>query len=836
VGFDGFETGFGPLVDWQPNMAELTYNWRRSSWKMEGFNSFENQVPFKLEPEKMELVLTAEDILCYGANNGKLTAEVQNGRPPYVYEWSNGAEVNAMETANMQVGLKPGTHYVRVIDANGCSVFASAEITQPDAPLSLSAALTHPKCFGSSTGSIETEVSGGTPPYNYAWSTGQTSPNIYDLPAGEYILTLTDDNGCIITETFTLTQPDALLAEISSGDVLCKGDNTGFISAEISGGIKPYTYNWSNGHTEKSHDRLTAGTYNITISDANACEITETVEIAEPSENLSLTESISDVKCYGNSDGEIDINPSGGTSPYSYTWYDAESNVLSETGSVLTKAAAGNYRVEVTDDNGCVQTSELIVNQPQALSHNFEVEDVLCKGLSEGQITIHLEGGTAPYSYLWSEGSETQSISDVPAGDYSVRLTDDNNCESEFSTKVEEPQKEFTVQTEVTDVLCYGETTGSIEAKPEGGVSPYSFSWSNGSSSQKLSNISAGSYTLTAQDDNGCTYYSGAVVSQPDAPLTADSEVSPITCYGYNDGAVHLEISGGTLPYELTWDNNTHVLNENSQSLEKLEPGFLNIRLSDANKCSELYSFYIESPEPVSLELNSSLVSCYEGSDAILTAEIQGGTQPYSYEWSNGSNEEMLENIPAGNYELELTDGNGCVYLASKEVLSYSEIKADYEILPPTCKDIDDGAVLLSPFGGAGEYSFNWSDGQQTQNAQNLEPGVHSVTVTDENNCDKSFEFEIPYNYDECLSIPTVFTPNNDGKNDTWVITGMEAYSNANVQVFNKWGKRLFEQNGLYEPWDGTYKGSALPAETYYYIIDLNNGDEPYTGTITILR
>jgi gliding motility-associated-like protein len=836
VGFDGFETGFGPLVDWQPNMAELTYDWRRSSWEMDGFNSFQNQAPFKLEPAKMEVILTAENILCYGAKNGKLTAEVQNGRPPYVYEWSNGAEPTSAETTNTQVGLAPGTHYVRITDANGCSVFASSEISQPDAPLALTAVQVNPLCYGSNTGSIETEVTGGTPPYTYAWSTGATSPDIYSLQAGEYTLTVTDDNGCLISETFTLTQPDALIAEITSGNVLCKGGDDGYISVEVSGGIKPYSYNWSNGHTEKSHEQLIAGTYNITITDANGCELNESVQITEPSENLTLSQSITDISCYGNSDGEIQVNPLGGTSPYSFKWYDSESNVLNETGSLLSNAPAGDYRVTVTDDNGCVRTLESVINQPEPISHSFDVEDVLCKGLSEGQITLNVQGGTSPYSYLWSNGSETQNISDIPAGEYSVTVTDANNCKQEFETEVSEPKNEFTVQTEVSDVLCYGETTGSIKANPDGGVSPYTFSWSNGSSAQNLTNIAAGSYTLTAVDNNGCTYFSGAVVSQPDEPLTAVSEVSPISCYGYNDGAVYLELSGGTLPYELNWDNNTHVLNENQQSLEKLEPGFLNITLSDANKCSDTYSFYIESPDPVSIELNSSLVSCYEGSDAILTADIQGGTEPYNYEWSNGSRDEMLENIPAGNYGLELTDANGCVYTAAKEVLSYSEIKTDYEVIPPSCKDINDGSVLLNPIGGAGEYSYNWSDGQQTQNAHNLEPGIHSVTITDENNCEESFEFDIPYNYDECLSIPTVFTPNNDGKNDTWYITGMEAYSNASVQVFNKWGKLLFELNGLYQPWDGTYKGNALPAETYYYIINLNNGDEPYTGTITILR
>lgn len=836
VGFDGFSTGFGPLVDWQPNMAELTYDWRRSDWTMEGFNSYQDQPPFKLQPASMEALLTSQDIDCYGESNGELTVTVQNGSPPYIYEWSNGAQVTSNSSENTQVALDAGVHYVVVTDANGCSVFASSEITQPEAPLAVTGNVTDLTCYQAANGNIDVDAEGGTPDYDFLWSNSETTEDISGLQAGDYTLTLTDANGCLLTETFTVNQPEELTAEFTKQDVKCRGNNTGSVNIEASGGVAPYTYLWPDGQTGKSRNNLSAGTYEIIVSDANGCSLNLTVEILEPAETLAVSTTASDVKCFGASDGAIEASVSGGTEPYNYSWSDSSYSILSQSGEKLQNIPAGSYHLEVTDANNCIQTISTSVEQPDEITHSFTVEDVLCKGLAEGSIEAEISGGTQPYTFQWSNGDETQNISQIPAGEYELVVTDANDCRKNFSARVSEPGKEFTVNTEVTDVKCFGETTGEIIAFPQGGVEPYTYDWSNGSSDSIISNLSAGNYTLTAKDDNGCTYYSGGVVSQPQDPLEVSSEVSHISCFGYNDGSVKLDIFGGSLPYSITWDNNTHVLNENQQIVDNRGPGFLSVKIADANNCSVSRDFYIESPDPVDIDLDAGLVSCYEGSDAVLSASVTGGTEPFVYEWSNGETGQTLEAIPAGNYKLELTDANGCVYEASKEVFSFSEITVDYRVQAPSCKDIDDGEVNLTPDGGAGEYSYNWSDGQQTQNAQNLAPGYYSVVIIDKNNCEKTFEFDVPYNYSECLEIPTVFTPNGDGKNDTWVITGMEAYPNASVQVFNKWGKLLYEHSGIYEPWDGTFKGQSLPSETYYYIINLNNGDEPYTGTVTILR
>lgn len=836
VGFDGFQYVMGPLVDWQPNMFELTYPWRHASWEMEGFNSYDHMTPLRLEPAVFDAQLTVEDVLCYGGSDGTATVQLTNGKPPYTYMWSTGVSINSSQTTNTQTGLPAGTHYVNVIDANGCSVFASEVIIQPPTPVTAEFLQSNPICFDSYDGSIEATVSGGTPGYTYLWSNGTTASYINDLDAGEYELTVTDANGCTLTESFELTKPDALVLQTETQDVNCFGESTGSISTEAEGGISPYIYSWSNGDTGNEIQNLSAGSYTLTLKDAHNCELTENYEISEPDAPLSMTYSITHVACYGASEGEIVLNVSGGTADYSYTWFNSDDVLMSQTGPSLSNIPAGNYGVTVTDANNCSETAYFEVEQAPDLTHEFTVQDVMCYGDASGEILIELQGGTAPFSYSWSNGSTGNNPVNLTAGDYSVAVIDANGCQYEMSTVISQPEAAFTVNSEVTDVLCYGETTGMVISEAAGGTAPYSYEWSNGAAQKDLINVPAGVYTLLASDANGCEFYGGAVVGQPEMALSWEVNLSPVSCYAYEDGALSLHIEGGTLPYELEWENENYTLSEEGEFTENLASGYYAVILTDANGCELSESFYIDSPEPVVVNLTASTVSCYGGSDGQIITQVSGGTEPYTYEWSDGSTDDVLTNVQAGIYALTLTDANECSYTVEAEVESNPALRADSEVYPPSCKDKEDGSITIYPGGGSGQYSYLWSNGATTRNIENLAPGYYTLQILDALNCGFVAEFDVPYNYDECLQVPSIFTPNADGINETWVITGIDAYSNASVQVFNKWGSLVFEYSGIYQPWDGTYKGNTLPSETYYYIINLNNGDAPLTGTVTIVR
>ncbi|NCC86952.1 MAG: T9SS type B sorting domain-containing protein [Clostridia bacterium] len=836
VVFGGFHTGFGPLIDWQPNLFNIKYDWCNNTWSMGGFNSFDSMTPFRLEPRKFSIELNVTPVLCHGESTGVATATVTNGNPPYTYEWSNGNVITSNSTTNTQTGLAAGTHYVIVRDAKECSVFDSKVIVEPELPLSINYEINNPSCHDSYDGSINITVSGGTPNYSYLWSNSETSSSISGLDAGNYALTVTDFNGCTLIETFTLVKPEPLSATISTQDVLCKGDNSGFAIIETTGGTPEYSFNWSNGNSTASDMSLIAGTYTITISDNNLCQVIETIIITEPDEAISFNNEITNVSCYGDSTGSINTITSGGTQPYTYQWFNADFIVLNETSNQISNIPAGDYRLIVKDDNNCADSADLTITQPDSLSYEFTVVDVLCKGAPQGEILVSLSGATPPYTYHWSTGTTTTEISGLLAGEYYITVTDINSCEFVLSTVVNEPLEDLSATTNAIDVLCKGDSTGVISATTTGGTFPYTYLWSNNETTSEISNIPAATYTLTVTDANGCLFYSGAVVSEPENSLSVTSVPSPVSCFGYSDGSLLITLNGGTLPYTITWDDNSYILSTNQQSINDLQAGIFNILVSDGNNCFVKKSYNITSPDSVLIETSPSTVSCFNGNDGIVHVDITGGTPPYSFLWSNGSSNQDLENVSSGTYDLSITDSNNCIYTTFTEVTEMTEIIVSSIINPVSCKDINDASIKLNITGGTGNYYFAWSNETTNQDAENLSPGLYSVTVSDDNQCEIYLDFTIEQSFIECLRIPSSFSPNNDGINDVWVISSIDEYPNSSVQIFNKWGNILYDNQGMYIPWDGKFNGKPLPADVYYYIIDLNNGDEPYTGTITILR
>ncbi len=837
VVFDGYDAGFGPLVDLQPNLFNISYDWVDNTWEMQGFNSFENQDPITLEPNKFTVDATGVDVLCYGESTGEATANVTNGRPPYLYQWSNGVSHSTHQDNHTVDDLAAGTHYVSVYDDNGCMEFAPVTINEPEYPLSIEANTVDLTCYNSDDGSIDVTTSGGTPSYDFAWSNGESIESVQGLQAGTYTLTITDDNGCTLTESFTITQPEPLNLSFNTTDVECMGDNTGTAEAIVTGGITPYIYDWSNGETGSLIDSLSSGHYDVTVTDENGCTISDGVDILEPDNPLVVTDSVSDVLCYGENSGSITLDITGGTEPYSCAWYIVEEDIwLNETSHVLTDIYAGNYTVIVTDAQGCDVQLHTSVSEPPAFESQALVTDVLCFGNASGAIEINLSGGTEPYSFTWSNGDTTQNINNLEAGMYSLTITDNNGCTYLQEAEVTQPDAPITSTVSTEDVRCYGDSTGQISVETTGGTSPYTYEWSNGYVTDSLTDIPAGIYSLTVTDANNCLHYTGGEINEPDAPLSISYSTSDVSCFGYSDGHIEINAEGGTIPYAIIWDDDEYIMNNELYRIHDIKAGTYNFYLVDANDCKISNTFTIEEPDAINISFDTGVVSCYGGSDGYVTSLIEGGTEPYEYNWSNGSNDQNLTNVTAGTYYFTLTDNQSCEQDTSVEVETFPEIITEYVVEPKSCKDKDDASIMLSVSGGTGDFVYEWTTGDHAPNINKLASGSYGVTVTDENNCEKILDILVPDNDTECLYIPSSFTPNGDGYNDTWVIRNIEAYPSALVQVYAQDGRLLLEANGNYSPWDGQYNGKDVPSGTYYYIVNLNNGDEPYKGSLTILR
>ncbi|HEY1062014.1 MAG TPA: SprB repeat-containing protein, partial [Daejeonella sp.] len=517
------------------------------------------------------LISNQTNVNCFGESTGSINLTVTGGTAPYSYSWSSG------QTTEDISSLSAGSYIVTVTDSTGCTATDTILITQPLAALTLSSTQANINCFGESTGAINLTVSGGTAPYSYSWSSGQSTEDISSLTAGSYTVTVTDSKGCTATETITITQPLAVLAIASTQtNVNCFGESTGAINLTVSGGTAPYSYTWSSGQSTEDISSLAAGSYTITVTDSKGCTATETILITQPLAALTLSSTQTNINCFGESTGAINLTVSGGTAPYSYSWSSGQST------EDISSLAAGSYTITITDSKGCSATETILITQPlAALTLTTTQTNINCFGESTGAINLTVSGGTAPYSYSWSSGQTTEDISSLAAGSYTITVTDSKGCTATETILITQPLAALTLSSTQTNINCFGESTGAINLTVSGGTAPYSYNWSSGQSTEDLSSLTAGSYTVTVTDSKGCTATETIQITQPLAALTLSSTQTNINCFGESTGAINLTVSGGTAPYSYSWSSG-----QSTEDLSSLIAGSYTVTVTDSKGCT----------------------------------------------------------------------------------------------------------------------------------------------------------------------------------------------------------------------------------------------------------
>ncbi len=805
-------------------------------------NGYVNTQPYNVtEPATLiSLSSTKVDVNCKNDSTGSIDLSVVGGTPGYFFKWSNGQGVVLPYQTEDLTNIPADSYTVTVTDSKGCTEQLTEIVSEPLNEITSTETRVDINCFGDATGSIDPGIAGGTSPYTYAWSNGVTSAINNAIPAGTYDLIVTDFNGCTKNYSYTLTEPNApLVLTLTGTDVNCFGDATGSITSTVSGGTSNYNYLWNNGATTQNVSNLIAGTYDLTVFDSKGCVAIQNTTINQPLAPISITSTFTDVDCFGNNSGAIDATVVGGTMPYNYQWSNGGSVIQSDTTEDLSNILADTYTLLVTDNKGCVESLSTTVSQPLApVSITGIVDDVNCFGMNDGGIDITVQGGTTGYTFLWSNGATTEDVTGLISGAYSVTVTDFNGCSETASFDVAQPIAPISIATNPKDVNCTGGNDGWITSQVSGGTSPYSYSWSNGETTNDIYNLSAGNYTLTITDDQGCIAFSGAVVGEPAQALVVNTTITDVSCFGGNDGVVALTISGGVEPYYFNWGNQNEILlNNPSEILDSLYQGDYFIRVRDKNGCINEQTITVNEPPLFESSVIVSDLLCNGDSTGAIDLIYTGGTPLYTTVWSNGATTEDISNLSAGTYDYIGTDNMGCTVKGEVVVDEPTIIQITEQLIPVTCIDQSDAAIYISPYGGSIPYTFVWSNGETSQDIEGLKPGMYDVTITDDHGCAYVFNFDLIQVEDECLGVPNTFTPNGDNYNDTWMIRNIDLYPNATVKVFNRWGNELYSTEGEYVPWDGTHNGNALPSEVYYYIIVLDNGqDNKYTGTITIIR
>lgn len=782
------------------------------------------------------------DVLCKDDLTGAIDITTNGGTPGYTYVWVNSQGIVLPYQTEDISNIGANTYTLQVTDSKGCTTQLSQVINQPSERLKSSPVLQHINCFGDATGQIDPVISGGTGAYSYAWSNGATSPVLSNVTAGNYSLTVTDGNGCSDIFSYELTQPlTGLSIALTGTDVLCFGENTGAVDSEVSGGSGGYIYLWNNSAITPNIQNLLAGPYDVTVTDAKGCTISDNIIIDQPLTPLSLTSTVIDVDCYGNNSGSIDVTTSGGTTPYYFAWSNSGTVVMVDTTEDVTSQFADDYEIIVTDAHGCTENLVSTINQPAApLSITEIVDDVNCFGMNDGGIDINVTGGTigGGYTFNWTSGANTEDLTNISAGNYTVTVTDQNLCTLSADFDVNQPLEPLAASVDATDVKCTNGSDGMVISTVAGGTEPYTYNWSNGEITPNIYNLTAGVYNLTVTDAQGCTSFTGAAIDQPAQLLDVTYTSTDVLCFGGSDGTIEISITGGVQPYYYNWGNQGELLMNNfTETISGLNVGDYFVRVTDRNGC--VNEQYITINEPTLLETSFTTVDvlCFGESTGEIDVTNSGGTPPYATTWSSGQITEDVTGLTAGQYIYTVVDDHLCEVSDTAYIYQPTQVEITSETSDVTCIDEANGAIFVSAYGGVGPYDFMWSNGENQPNIGNLAEGFYTVTVTDANSCDSSYTFEIFGSESDCIFIPNTITPNGDDYNDTWIIESIDLYPSASVKVFNKWGNKVFDSGGKYEPWDGSHKGAPLPSEVYFYIITLGNGSgKEYTGTITIIR
>ncbi|MBK9424309.1 MAG: SprB repeat-containing protein [Bacteroidetes bacterium] len=513
------------------------------------------------------------NITCQSGNAGSISTTLTGGTGPYNYLWNTGATTASVSH------LGAGTYTVTVTDAGGCTGTATATVIQPNGLPAAVATVNPVSCFGGSNGAINITTTNGQQPLQFLWNNGFTTEDLTGLTAGNYTVTVTDANGCSAMIAVPVTQPSAIISAATIQDVACYGGNDGLVTLNMTGGIAPFTFTWNNGGTSNTLSGISFGNYAVHVIDANGCIYDTSVNITQPQQALNIVNTIiQNVTCVNAASGSIALQISGGTIPYSYQWNNGT------TTPTISNLLSGMYSCQITDSNGCIVDTSLAVEPAlnSLIILPAEVSAVSCGNISDGSINISIAGGQLPYNFMWSNGSTTEDIFNIPQGIYTVSITDGNGCTVQATYTVNGSGTVEAVVGAVGHVQCFNGSNGYIDITVSGTNAPYTFLWSNGAITEDLQMLTGGMYTVTITDASGCDTMMIAVINQPTSPLIPDLQVTNGSC---NQPMVSMLVTatGGTPPYSYQWSNG-----QNTSLNGNLTPGYYMVTITDMNGCNAM--------------------------------------------------------------------------------------------------------------------------------------------------------------------------------------------------------------------------------------------------------
>ena len=642
--------------------------------------------------------------------------------------------------------------------------------------------------------------------YNEQFDTQNFTVTIPNLSTGTYTFTFTDGNACSEDLTFKIQRPEEIKASVIQNDsklqLACYGDSDGEITFLASGGWTepwdgnyvnpngwgdPYTFSLTkDGKTFSSGDvlrhfvngnqvgyktsftGLSAGSYSLIVRENVATNpynsntiyncakvFQQTFTISEP-DVFTSSGSVTDIDCNGNESGAIDLSVDGGTANYIYAWTKTGDDSYSATTQDITDLSAGTYNVTITDASDCTTTNSFTIVEPTELiiADAGLSTEIACFG-DNGLIRVNITQATvASYTYALYQGNsvvQTTTISDLnytfsaPAGTYEVRVTDANGCASSFTTELTQAEEELLIDIEKTDLNCYNSNNGTITVTTTGGVAPYTFSWSDSGTGSFRDGLTIGTYTVTITDSIGCVKVRTVEIENGDL-FNIDPLVTPISCFGADDGSIELNLEGGVSPISFIWSDDSNA----GQSRNNLPPGDYSVLIQDASGCEIQRDFTIIEPEEISISaVVTNATDCDNPASGSIDLQISGGNSPYIFQWSNGAVTEDISALIAQTYSVTVTDSKGCISEKEFTITRPDDLEIDLATnIYAVCESrevFQNNTLSIS--GGVAPYIIQWSGGEVTGNNNEIMDtkidGSYQVTVTDALGCSESISFDV---------------------------------------------------------------------------------------------
>ncbi len=626
------------------------------------------------------IITNHSDPLCHGDANASISILLTDGNPQYSIDWGTGS-TTSMTNNHTITNLSHGFYSITVSDANSCQDIVEISLDNP--PI-LTAEITDVNNqYCANLGSATISANGGTTPYQFHWppnAGGVNNNSANELSEGTYIVTINDSNNCETTQSITIQNINNLSISIDGQHISCYGGNDG--SAEvvsISGADYPVFYEWNQGSINPGISGLGAGTYNVTVTDNNSCQAIAEISLNEPSE-IQVQVVTNDANCNGTA-GTSTLSSSGGTPPYNYLWPD---NSISNFNNNLQP---GNYIVSITDANNCLQTAEVNISLIGSIAVQIsQTSQISCFGYSDAALSSSATGNS-PFNYNWSNGSSSQNISNIPAGQYSVTVTDNWGCTGEASYTVSQVSEINPIFTRI-NVSCYNYSDGAASVVANGGNPPYTYIWSTGVQGSQISNLTAGTYSVSITDSNQCTAVGNISVVQPSSELQALIDFSDLSCFGSNDGRIISSAIGGTPPY--SYFLQSQGFTSNSSNLTGIPAGEYHLQITDAANCTLQSEVYISQPSDLILDFYYQGPSCIGNNDGFIEFNVTGGTKPYIYSFEQGTSSlGYIEELYEGVYNFTVTDANNCT--KSTGVMSLIDNQEDCLRIPNAYTPNGDG-------------------------------------------------------------------------------------------------------------------------------------------------